>query len=132
MKTNVLVAVLVAASFSSAPALAQLASPDAPVYSHSELKHLIHTARTSKEFNAVADYFDQKRDQYVHKASDEQIELNRRLAAPYLSPKYPTPVDTARGLLRYYQAKVEEYGRRADEYRSLAKQASTMNPPESR
>jgi hypothetical protein len=124
MKTNFLVKVLVAASLACVVARAQGTLPDRPAYSHSDLRQLIHSAHSPEQFNALADYFDQKQKEYMQKSADEKIELNRRIAAPYLSPKYPTPVDTARGLLGYYEAKAEGYGHRADAYRLEAKRAS--------
>jgi hypothetical protein len=104
--------------------LGQGTVPGKPSCSRSELKRLIRTAHRPEEFNALADYFDGEREQYVQKARDEQIELDRRLAAPYVSPKYPTPVDSARALLQYYEAEAEEYGRRADGYRLRATETS--------
>ena len=124
MKAKFLVTVLITASFASTIARAQSSLPDEPAYSHSELKRLIHTAHSPEQFNALADYFGRKQQEYVRKSAAEKIELNRRLAAPYLSPKYPTPVDTARRLLGYYEAKAEEYGHQADAYRLEAKRAS--------
>lgn len=88
------------------------------------LKHLIHSAHSPEQFNALADYFDQKQNEYLQKSADEEVELNRRLAAPHLSPKYPTPADSARRLLGYYEAEAEEYGQRAEAYRLEAKRAN--------
>jgi|SRR5580658_7830 hypothetical protein len=127
MKAKFLVAVLITASLASTVARAQSGLPDKPTYSHSELRHLIHTAHSPEQFNALADYFDRKQKEYIQKSAAEKIELDRRLAAPTLSPKYPTPVDTARRLLGYYEATAEEYGHRADEYRLEAKRASAVN-----
>lgn len=124
MKAKFLVRVLITASLVSAVACGQSSLPDKPTYPHSEVNHLMHTANSPEQFNALADYFGQKQKEYLQKSENEKIELNRRLAAPYLSPKYPTPVDTARALLEYYETKAEEYGHRADAYRSEAMHAS--------
>lgn len=124
MKAKFLVTVIITATLTSTVARSQSDLPNRPAYSDSELKELIHTAHTPEQFNALGDYFGQKQKEYLQKAADEQIELNRRLAAPILSPKSPTPVDTARSLLEYYEARAEEYGHRADEYRLKAKGAN--------
>lgn len=130
MKAKFLVTVLITGSLASTVAGAQSSLADKPTYSHSELKHLIHTAHSPEQFNALADYFSRKQAEYLQKSADEKVELDRRLAAPNLSPKYPTPVDTARRLLGYYEAKAEEYGHQADAYRLEANRASgtTSNP----
>src|ERR1700746_2609924 len=94
MKAKFLVAVLITASLASAVACAQRSLPEKPTYSHSELIHLIHTSHSQEQFKELSDYFDRKQQEYVQKSETERIELNRRLAAPCLSPKYPTPVDT--------------------------------------
>jgi hypothetical protein len=132
MKTRFLVTAILAISAVPNMAHAQTAPAANQIYSHSELMRLIRTAHTPDEFNALADYFDRKHEQNTQKAKDEQTELNRRLAAPYLSPKYPTPVDTARRRLQYYKAEAEEYEHRADTYRQKAKEMSgTTHSPDS-
>jgi hypothetical protein len=123
MKAEFLVTVLITASLASAVARAQSSLPDKPTYSDSGLRHMIHTAHSPEQFNALADYFGRKQKEYLQKSAAEQIELNRRIAARYVSPKYPTPVDSARALLGYYEAQAEEYGSRADAYRLEAKRA---------
>lgn len=124
MKAKSLVTVLITASLAFTVARAQSDLPDKPAYPDSEIKDLIHTAHSPEQFSALADYFDRKQKEYMQKSANEKIVLNRRLAAPNLSPKYPTPVDAARRLLRYYEEKAEEYGHRADTYRLDAKRAS--------
>lgn len=124
MKSKFLAMVLVTASLASILARSQSGLAENPTHSHSELKYLIRTAHSPEQFNALADYFDGKQKEYMQKSADEKTELNRRLAATNLSPKYPTPVDTARRLLGYYEAKAEEYGHRADAYRLEARRAN--------
>ena len=125
MKGKFLVTVLVTASFASTFARASYET-NRPTYSDSELRKLTRTAHTPEQFNALGDYYDQKQREYLRKAAAEQKELDRRLAAPVISPKSPTPVDTAKRLLDYYKEQADEYGRRAEEYRLEARRAGGM------
>lgn len=121
MKTNFLKEAILISSLLPILVHAQNAPSIRPAYSHSELKRLMRTAHTPEEFNALADYFDGKRQQFARKALDEKNELDYLLTRPYLVPKYPSPVDSARRLLQYYGMKAEECGRRADSFRLQAK-----------
>ena len=98
-----------------------------PRYSSSELKHMICCARTPDEFNTLASYFEGKEQEYHQKAQIEQVELDRRLAMPYVSPKYPTPIDSARNLYRYYCVMAEDFSRRANAYRLRAQNANAVS-----
>jgi hypothetical protein len=124
MKARFLVTVLLTALLASTVAHAKSYVTNRPAYSDSELRKLIRTAHTPEQFNALADYFGQKQQEYLQKSADEQVELDRRLAAPVISPKSPTPVDTAKRLLEYYEEKADGYGRRAYAYRLEAQRAS--------
>ena len=98
-KTHFLKEALLISFFLPAFARAQDALFIRPVYSRSELRRLIRTAHTPAASNSLADYFDAKRQQFAGKALEEKAELDRLLARPYILSKYPSPVDTARGLL---------------------------------
>ncbi len=87
-----------------------------PKYHRSELKRMVRTAHTSEEFERLATYFEDKEQEFRKKAEDEKRELDRRLASPYASSKYPTPADSARGLFQYYQLKADEFEKRATTY----------------
>jgi hypothetical protein len=57
---------------------------------------MIRTAHTSEEFENLSTYFEAKEQEFCKKAEDEKKELDRRLAMPYASSKYPTAADSAR------------------------------------
>ena len=102
-----------------------------PKYVRSELKRMVRTAHTPEDFERLATYFDDREQEFHKKAEDEKRELNRCLAIPYTSSKYPTPADNARGLLQYYQLKADELGQRATAYHMRATKVSasaTLHP----
>jgi hypothetical protein len=102
-----------------------------PRYDHSELKQMVRSAHTSEEFERLAIYFDDKEQEFRKKAENQKRELDRCLAVPYTSSKYPTPADNARGLLQYYQLKAEEFAQRATAYHLRATNVSanaTLHP----
>jgi len=123
------IVVVIITSAISVSGLCQSAPPAYPKY-HPELKQMIRTAHTSEEFENLSTYFEAKEQEFCKKAEDEKKELDRRLATPYASSKYPTAADSARGLLQYYQVKADEFAQRAKTYHLLAtKVSATATPP---
>jgi hypothetical protein len=125
------IVVVIIASSISVSGLCQNVPPAHPKYQRSELKRMVRTAHTSEEFERLATYFEDKEREFRNEAEDEKRELDRRLAMPYASPKYPTPTDSARGLLQYYQLKADEFEQRATAYHLRATNVSanaTLHP----
>src|SRR5262249_23691881 len=120
-------AVLIVVSFVSICGFSECNSSFHSVYGRSEIKQVIRTAHTSEQLEAVANYYGAKECEFQQKATEQQVELDRRIAMPYSSPKYPTPSDSARALLQYYHVKANEYGRRADAYRIRASEAASIS-----
>jgi hypothetical protein len=58
-------------------------------------------------------YFEGKELEFRKKAEVEKRELDRCVAMPDASAKYPTLADSARGLLQYYQLNADEFEQRA-------------------
>ena len=123
------IVVVIITSAISVSGLCQSAPPAYPKYHRSELKQMIRTAHTSEEFEKLSTYFEAKEQEFCKKAEDEKKELDRRLAMPYASSKYPTAADSARGLLQYYQVKTGEFAQRAKTYHLLATKASATATP---
>jgi hypothetical protein len=118
------IAVTIIVSSVSVSGLCQNIPASHPKYHRSELKQMARTARTSEDLERLATYFEDKEQEFRKKAEDEKRELDRRLAMPYASPKYPTPADSARGLLQYYQLKADEFEQRATTYHLRATNVS--------
>jgi hypothetical protein len=118
------IALMIIVSSISVFGLCQNLPTSHPKYHRSELKQMVRTAHTSEEFERLATYFEDKEQEFRKKAEDEKQELDRRLAMPYASPKYPNPADSARGLLQYYQLKADEFDQRATTYHLRATNVS--------
>lgn len=74
----------------------------------------------SRGFREAVGVFRSQGQEFRKKAEDEKKELDRRLAMPWASSKYPTAADSARGLLQYYQMKEAEFAQRSKSYHSRA------------
>jgi hypothetical protein len=117
MKT---IAALVIVASISIPGPCQTIASTTPQYHRSELKRMIRTAHTPEDCEKLSVYFQAKEQEFRKKAEDEKKELDRRLAMPYASSKYPTAVDSARGLLQYYQVKAADFAQRTKYYQLRA------------
>uniref|UniRef100_E6PXW0 Uncharacterized protein n=1 Tax=mine drainage metagenome TaxID=410659 RepID=E6PXW0_9ZZZZ len=93
-------------------------APDQPAkYSRSEVKKMIHDAKTSEDLSRLANYFDYQALEFQQKAEEQTKELQRLLALSYHARSYPTQVERTRDLLSRYRAKAHESSVRADAYR---------------
>jgi hypothetical protein len=88
-----------------------------PRFSRSEIKKMIRDAKTSGDFEQLADYFDYRAMEFEHKSQDQLKELQRLLALPYHARSYPAQVDSTRELIKRYRAQAQECSARADAYR---------------
>jgi hypothetical protein len=95
-------------------------APDTPPrYSRSEVKHMIRDAKTSEDFERLADYFDYQALDYKRKGQEELKELERLAVVRFHPRTYPTQVATTRELIQRYRAKAHECSDRAHGYREL-------------
>ena len=102
-------------------------APDQPVrYRHSEIKKMIHDAKSSEDFRQLADYFDYQALEFDQKAQEQLKELQRLLALPYHARSYPTQVEITRNLITRYRTKANECSARADAYREQATASDQM------
>jgi len=96
-------------------------APDYPPrYSRSEIKKMTHNAKTSEDYERLADYFDFRAMEFEQKSQDQLKELERLLALSYRAKSYPMQVDSAREFLRRYKAQAQECSARAAAYREHA------------
>lgn len=94
-------------------------APDqSPKYSRSDIKRMVRDAKTSEDFERLADYFDYQSMDFEQKGDDQVKELERLLALPFHAKSYPFQVETARSLIKTYRAKADECTARAGAYRA--------------
>ena len=101
------------------------APDEPPTYSRSEIKKMIQDAKTSEDFERLADYFDYQSLEFEQKAYQQVTDLERLLALRYHSRAYPTQVEYTRELIKKYRAKAYECSARASGYRSHTTGVST-------
>jgi len=90
-----------------------------PRYSRAEIKHKIRDAKTSEDFERLADYFDYQALDYQRKAQEELKELERLAAVRFHPRTYQTQCTTTLDLIQQYRAKARECSDRARGYRTL-------------
>lgn len=89
-----------------------------PRYTRSEVKEMIHDAKSAEDFERLADYFDYQSMEFEQKADQQVKELERLLALPFHARSYPAQVESTRDLLNAYRGKANECGARASAYRA--------------
>ena len=95
-------------------------APDIPPrYSRNGIKHMIRDAKTSEEFERLADYFDYQALDYNRKAQEELKELERLAAVRFHPRTYATQFATTRELIDRYRVKAHECSDRAHGYREI-------------
>jgi hypothetical protein len=95
-------------------------APDIPPrYSRAEIKHKILDAKTSEDFERLADYFDYQALDYQRKAQEELKEFERLAAVRFHPRTYQTQCATTLELIQQYKAKAHECSDRANGYRAL-------------
>ena len=94
-------------------------TPDQPPrYSRSEIKKMIHDAKTAEDFDRLADYFDYQSLEFQQKADVQVKELERLLALRFHARTYSIQLDYARELIKEYRSKANECSARATAYRA--------------
>lgn len=95
-------------------------APDLPPrYRRAEIKHMIRDAKTSEDFERLADYFDYQALDYKRKAQEELKELERLAAVRFHPRTYSTQFATTLELIQRYRAKAHECSDRGHGYREL-------------
>ena len=96
-------------------------APDIPPrYGRAEVKHMIRDAKTSEDFERLANYFDYQALDYERKTQEELKELERLSAVRFHPRTYSTQLATTFDLIQRYKAKGHECSDRAEGYRQLA------------
>ena len=102
-------------------------APDLPPrHSASEIRKMIHDAKTPDDFSRLADYFDFRSMEFEQKAKVQLNELQRLLALPFHARSYPIQVDNTRELIRRYRAQAQECSARATAYRAQSTSDAEM------
>ena len=93
--------------------------PDQPPrYSRSEIKKIIRDAKTTEDFDGLANYFEYQSLEFQQKADEEVKELERLLAVRFHPRTYSTQLDYTRELIKKYRSKADECSARATVYRA--------------
>jgi hypothetical protein len=95
-----------------------------PAYKRSEIKKMIRDAKTSADFERLADYFDYRAMEFEQQSQEELKELERLRALPFHAKSYPTQVDSARQLVGHYKDQALKCSARAESYRERARMSS--------
>lgn len=94
-------------------------------YSRSELKQMVHSARTSEQYATLASYYRYRQEVFEQRAHAELTEWARRSQFVFGSAnKYPRPVDSSRNRYEYFSYEAQQMSRSADRYQRLAESAA--------
>ena len=96
----------------------------APTYSKSELRQMIHDARSADQYRALASYFRSQQQKFEAQALSEKQEWDRR-SQNVIGPaaKYPRPVDSSKNRYDYFTYEAAHMSQQATHYESLAADA---------
>jgi len=95
-------------------------APDIPPrYGRAEIKHMIRDAKTSEDFERLADYFDYQALDYKRKAQEELKELERLAAVRFHPRTYATQFAATLERIQQYKAKANDSSDRSHSYREL-------------
>jgi hypothetical protein len=90
-------------------------------YTQAQLKQLALNAHTHAQYSVLANYYGERRNDYLQKAAEEEQEWVRRSQnITSVAAKYPRPVDSARNLYNYYMYKASEAGTLEAKFSRLA------------
>ena len=122
MKALVSIAFLIIATAASTGQTAT--STDSLHYTRSQVKSMIHNAKTSADYLTLRDYYNNLAETNRLLANEEKQEWERRAANPTVyAKKYPAPVDSAHYLYDSYVQKTTASAEQAQRYEQLAREA---------
>ena len=99
-------------------------STDSLHYTRSQVKSMIHDAKTSADYLTLRDYYNNLAETNRVLANEEKQEWERRAANPTVyAKKYPAPVDSAHYLYDSYVQKTTASAEQAQRYEQLAREA---------
>lgn len=90
-------------------------------YSSSQLKTMIREAHTQQQYQALADYFHARQQQFEQQAAAEKVvldSLSQNIGGP--AAKYPRPVDSSRNRYEYLMEKANQMSAQAGHFAALA------------
>src|SRR5579863_9219519 len=92
----------------------------ASAYTPVEMKHLIKTAHTEKDFGEIAAYFDAQAEMYAARYETEAKEFYRLVALPYHARSFAAQVENTRNRMDKFKALARKYSQQAALYRAQA------------
>ena len=108
-------------AFALASGVGGAESANAPIYSRSELKKMVHDAHTPEEYRVLASYYRMRQQQFTDQAHDEIVWFAKRsMNVSLAAAKYPAPADSSRNRYEYFNYEAEQMGKQAARYESLA------------
>jgi hypothetical protein len=120
-------AILAGVLFVVAPSLVHAAGDTRPQhYSRSELRQLIHNAKSADQYDQLARYFHSEEANFRHQAEEENRVYERYRTNT--RPKTPTAADNARSSRDYYSVKAHHAATLAAKYDALRASASGAPP----
>lgn len=104
-------------------------SPEAGAnYSKAQLKEFARTAHQPEQYEALANYYGERKRHYLQEAAEEKKEWDRLgLNVASAFAKYPRPVDSARNLYEYYMYEASKAGTREAQYSQMASSHAQVN-----
>ena len=93
----------------------------ASAFSHADVKRLMTSAQTAREFGQLAAYFDRQAETYAARYEAEQRELDRLLALHYHARSYPVQVESARNRIDHFKALFRKCAENAKLFRARPK-----------
>ncbi len=95
---------------------------------HAQLKHMIHTAHTAQEYQALADYYRSRQQAFKQQAQIEKVEWDHLsknvMVFSAFAAKYPRPVDASRNRYEYLRYKACQMSQKALDYEDLSANAT--------
>ena len=110
----------------AATAIAQSTTQPVLHHSQSELKQMIHEARTPEQYQALAAYFRARQRDFKEEAKAERAEWVRRNENLWwgTAMKYPRPIDSSRNRYEYFTYEADQMGQKAARFEVLSASAS--------
>jgi len=117
---------LVIAGLTFACGIAGAKTSESTSFTSSQLKQMICDAHTPQQYQALADYYRWRQQDFEQKAKSEKVEWDRRwqILTGGAMEKYPRPVDSSRNRYEYFNFEAQRMSRQAEYFESLSMSAA--------
>jgi len=101
-------------------------TPATAKLNHAQLKRMNRTAHTAEQYQALADYYESREEDFKQQAKTEKLEWDRlgRNVPAFSFAKYPRPVDASRNYYYYLRYKAQQMSEKAAHYDDLSASAT--------